>query len=143
MGWCPRSRRAFFGLAVFTICLGLLVYLGGGALPAAPRDMLGDALWAVMMVWCVSVIAPNARLVTRGAIALAVCWTVEVSQLHHTPFLDALRATLPGHLVLGSGFDPRDLAAYAVGVIAALVFEAAACAGRGPTRMRSTCRSSI
>jgi hypothetical protein len=28
-----------------------------------------------------------------------------------------------GHLVLGSGFDPRDLASYAAGVLVALVCE--------------------
>ena len=35
-----------------------------------------------------------------------------MSQLYHTPTLDAIRATQAGQLVLGSGFDPRDLAAY-------------------------------
>jgi hypothetical protein len=34
-----------------------------------------------------------------------------------------LRATRVGHLVLGSDFDPRDLAAYAVGVAFAVMME--------------------
>ena len=56
----------------------------------------------------------------RAAVAYAICALVEVGQRYHTPSLDALRATRPGHLVLGSGFDPRDLAAYALGVVAAM-----------------------
>jgi hypothetical protein len=48
-----------------------------------------------------------------------------VSQLYHAPALDALRATRAGHLVLGSGFDARDLAAYTAGVAAAVLLERA------------------
>jgi hypothetical protein len=59
----------------------------------------------------------------RAAVALAICFAVEASQLVHTPALDALRATTPGRLVLGSGFDPRDLLAYAGGVLAALALD--------------------
>jgi hypothetical protein len=38
--------------------------------------------------------------------------------------LDVVRDTTVGHLVLGSGFDPRDIAAYARGVAAAVLVEA-------------------
>jgi hypothetical protein len=77
------------------------------------------------MTWWVGAVAPGAALRARAAAALAVCWAVEASQLVHTPRLDAFRATTPGHLVLGSGFDPRDLAAYAGGVLAAYALERA------------------
>ena len=47
---------------------------------------------------------------------------VEFSQLLQTPALNAFRGTTLGHLVLGSDFDARDLAAYAGGVfISAMV----------------------
>jgi hypothetical protein len=39
------------------------------------------------------------------------------------PVLDALRRTTAGHLALGSGFDRRDFAAYAGGVLAAVLLE--------------------
>jgi hypothetical protein len=129
-----RARFSYLALAVGTIGLGLVVHLRGTALPSAARDMLGDALWAVMIVWCVSGVTPTARLMTRGAVALAVCWAVEGSQLYHAPVVDSLRATTAGHLVLGSGFDPRDLAAYTAGVLAAVVLEAAASRRRGRGR---------
>jgi Protein of unknown function (DUF2809) len=122
-----RARLSYLALAVGTMSLGLLVHLRGAVLPAAARDVLGDALWAVMIVWCVSAAAPTARQMTRGAAALAICWAVEASQLYHAPVIDSLRATTAGQLVLGSGFDSRDLAAYAAGVLAAVVLQAAAC----------------
>jgi len=49
-------------------------------------------------------------------VALAFCCAVEFSQLWHTPWLNAVRRTTAGHLVLGSGFNARDLVAYAGGV---------------------------
>jgi len=117
-----------------TILIGLLVHLGGTALGPAARDVAGDALWAAMIAWWIGALAPTARRSARGAAAYAVCVAVEVSQLYHTPLLDAVRATSVGHLVLGSGFDPRDLAAYAVGVAGALLLDVAIVA-RIPRRL--------
>lgn len=85
--------------------------------------MLGDALWAVMITWMIGAAAPALALRTRAIAAYAVCVAVEVSQLFHSAALDAVRGTTAGHLVLGSGFDARDFASYAFGVIAAILFE--------------------
>jgi Protein of unknown function (DUF2809) len=43
----------------------------------------------------------------------------EVSQLWHTPWLDAIRHTTVGRLMLGLGFLWSDLVCYAVGTIIA------------------------
>jgi len=120
-----RARAAYLALALGTIAAGLAVHLGGAALGPVARDFVGDALWGMMVAWWVGAAAPGARLRTRAAVALGLCFAVEVSQLYHAPALDALRATRAGHLVLGSGFDPRDLAAYLAGVAAAVLLERA------------------
>jgi hypothetical protein len=49
-----------------------------------------------------------------------------VSQLHHAPWIDAIRNTRPGALVLGYGFLWSDLACYVAGVAIAAGVEAAA-----------------
>lgn len=116
-------RSAFLALACATIVVGLIVHLDGAVLGPDARDTLGDALWAIMIAWWTGVLAPHARLAMRCMVAYAVCAIVEVSQLYHTPALDAVRATMLGHLVLGSGFDPRDLVSYAAGVALAAVLE--------------------
>jgi len=116
-------RLRYTALAFGTIVLGLAVFKTGGAMPVAARDVLGDALWAAMMMWLISAAMPGVRLAWRAAAALAVSFAVEFSQLIHFPSLDALRGTIAGHLVLGSGFDPRDFVAYAAGVLAAAVLE--------------------
>ena len=128
-----RRRAIYAATAVLTIVVGLLVHMRGAALGPVARDVLGDALWAAMIVWWIGAAAPAARWAVRSAAAYAVCVVVELSQLYHAPGLDAIRATRVGHLVLGSGFDARDLGAYALGVAAAALVDATLVARRPPT----------
>lgn len=123
-----RARAAYAALAIATIAVGLAVHLGGVPMSPVVRDVMGDALWAAMLTWWVGALvprmAPGARAaLARAALALAACFAVEASQLYHTPALDAVRGTRLGHLVLGSGFDPRDFLAYALGVLGAAALE--------------------
>jgi len=115
----------YVALALATIAVGLIVHWHGNALGPMWRDVTGDAVWAAMIVWWVGALVPSASLGRRAFVALAICIAVEASQLFHTPALDALRSTTAGHLVLGSGFDPRDLIAYTLGVLAAVGLERA------------------
>lgn len=121
-----RERAAYVALAVATIAIGLLVHLRGSFFEPVTRDMLGDALWASMIAWWLGALVPRARLAARSAAAFAICAGVEVSQLLHSPALDAIRATRMGHVVLGSGFDARDFLAYALGVAGAALLETVA-----------------
>jgi hypothetical protein len=120
-----RARLPYVALAIGTIALGLTVHWRGHALPPDLRDILGDASWATMIAWWVGAAAPRAALWRRGLVALAVCVVVELSQTYRAPWLDAVRATSPGHLVLGSDFASRDIVAYAFGVLAAVLLEGA------------------
>lgn len=113
----PRSRALLLPLMVLVVALGL-----GSRAPAArlhlPRfvtDYAGDALWTVMVYLCLLFVLPrlSVRLAAAGALGLSVL--VELSQLVHTPWLEALRAHRLGALVLGRGFLASDLVCYAVG----------------------------
>ena len=117
------GRKAYTALALGMIALGLASHFLGDNLPRAARDFAGDALWASMVFWWVSAIAPTAKLRNRVTVAILISAAVELTQLYHTPALDTVRATTIGHLVLGSDFDARDLVAYCVGVLAASLGE--------------------
>ena len=125
-----RARARYVAAALATVAAGLFVHWRGGALGVSARDLLGDMVWSAMMACWVGALAPNARMVPRSVVALALCFAVEFSQLYHEPALDAFRQTRLGHLFLGVGFDPRDLAAYAIGVTSALLFELAVASAR-------------
>ena len=120
-----RVRLPFVVLALSTIALGLVVHRWGTMLTPRVRDMLGDGLWAMMIAWWLAAVFPRTALWTRGVAGLAICWAVEFSQLFHGQLLDNLRRTAAGQLVLGSGFDARDLVSYALGIITAALLEPA------------------
>jgi hypothetical protein len=88
------------------------------------RDVVGDALRDHDRRW-IGFVAPGASLLHRSVAALTICVSVELSQLYHATAIDALRATLLGHLVLGSSFDWRDLGVYTAGTLAAVLAERA------------------
>ena len=111
-----RARLWYVALACAAVALGLAVHRGVLATSVSVRDITGDAMWALMIAAWISALVPRARLRTRCAASLLLCWTVEFSQLWRTPALDAIRGTTLGHLVLGSDFDARDLVAYALGI---------------------------
>jgi hypothetical protein len=118
-----RETGARGAIAAVTIGLGLVIHWHGAPLGPTARDVAGDALWAAMMFWLVSIVAPGVRWSVRGIIALCICFAVEESQRFRSPSLDTLRDTTMGHLVLGSGFDPRDFASYTAGVLAAMLLD--------------------
>jgi hypothetical protein len=112
--WQRRVRYLGCGLAVVALGLGSRRY--GTYLPAFVGEYAGDTLWALMVFLALGCVAPRARISHRAGIALLVSCSVEISQLYHAPWLDALRHTRLGGLVLGFGFLWSDVVCYAVGV---------------------------
>lgn len=92
-------------------------------MPPDVHDFTGDLLWGAMIFWWVGALLPSARPAARALLALAVCFAVEISQLYHPGWLDAIRATTLGHLVLGADYDARDLLAYLAGVLLSTVID--------------------
>ena len=77
----------------------------------------GDTLWALAAFLGVRTgpapsINPNASPVMAMAFSVAI----ELSQLYHAPWIDSIRHTTLGGLILGFGFLWSDLVCYAVGV---------------------------
>ena len=117
-----RPRLACAALLVVTVGLGLASRRVGPSLPHVVAAYAGDTLWAAAVFWLAATILPRASTARLALGALAVAVAVEVSQLYHAPWIDAVRVTRPGALVLGHGFLWSDLVCYAAGVgIAALL----------------------
>lgn len=112
----PRWRSAL--AAALTIPLGLLTR-ADLPLPAIIAAYGGDTLYATLIFFLAALLWPRAPTWKLATAALGFCYAIELSQLYHAPWLDALRRTLPGRLVLGSGFRWDDLLCYAAGVLLA------------------------
>jgi hypothetical protein len=85
-------------------------------LPAFVVVYAGDTLWALFVFLGIAVIAPSAPTIRVAVLAALVSLADEISQLCHPPWLDALRHTWLGGLVLGYGFQWSDLVCYGVGI---------------------------
>jgi hypothetical protein len=111
------DRRIFCAiLAVIVLALGLLIRSRLVAVPAFPRKYGADALWALLVFLLLSIAMPKWTPLRVAIAAFAFSCAIEFSQLYHSPWLDWLRATFPGALVLGSVFNWPDLPAYAAGI---------------------------
>lgn len=112
-----RRQRPWLVCGVLAaIGLGLASRKYPTLFPAALGSYTGDALWALMVLLAIAFIKPDLPRARLAGAALAFCWLIEASQLYQAPWINAIRATAPGHLVLGTGFQWLDLVAYAVGV---------------------------
>lgn len=104
-------------LAFAVLAAGLLWRSGFIPMPPVLSKYGGDALWALMVFVGFGFLFARASTVVIASLALTFSWSVEFSQIYHAPWIDAVRATLPGRLVLGSTFNWPDLPAYALGVV--------------------------
>jgi hypothetical protein len=116
-----RSRAVCLLATIAVIAAGLASRKFAWLFPAALGKYPGDALWALMVYTGWGMVLPWLPAPRLAACALATSFAVEFSQRYHAPWLDGIRATVPGHLVLGSGFSWIDLAAYTVGVAVGFV----------------------
>lgn len=99
------------------MCLGLASRSDGIVLPDVISLYAGDTLWALLVFWLVRMIKPVLSIFLSALIALCFAFAIELSQFYHAPWIDAIRATTLGGLVLGFGFQFSDLICYSFGVL--------------------------
>lgn len=81
-------------------------------------------MWALMVFVGLAFVKPRASTAHLSVLAFAISCAVEFSQLYQAPWLNEIRRTAIGHLVLGSTFSWSDTAAYAVGVLVGSLIDA-------------------
>ncbi|WP_442508496.1 DUF2809 domain-containing protein [Novipirellula sp. SH528] len=121
-----KKRGVFVAFAVAAMLLGLASRRYGSSLPNFVAENAGDAFWTALVYCGISFCVPNAKILTRAAMTLAFAYAIEISQLYHAPWIDSIRETTLGGLVLGFHFVWVDLLRYAVGVLFSVAVETAA-----------------
>ncbi|WP_158825997.1 DUF2809 domain-containing protein [Mucilaginibacter lacusdianchii] len=111
-----KQRVIYSGLALLTITLGLL----SRHYSIFPL-WIGSALWGLMVYYIVRFISPAFSLSKAAICSLAFSYAIEIFQLYQAPWINAIRQTLFGRLVLGQGFEWGDLAAYTLGIAIGLL----------------------
>ena len=111
-----RNRLLYAMFTIVVIILGLSSRKFAFALPDLLNEYLGDALWALMIFTGFGFLFPKIETKKLAFISLIFCYGIEISQLYHAEWIDSIRATTLGGLVLGYGFLWSDLVAYTIGV---------------------------
>jgi hypothetical protein len=85
-------------------------------LPRFVSAYAGDTIWALAAFLGIGLVLPRASTRLLALLTMSFSVAIEVSQLYHAPWIDSIRQTSLGGLILGFGFLWSDLACYAVGV---------------------------
>ena len=121
-----QRNRCLYALLILLV-MGTGLVWRSHLLPLSPfmSKYGGDALWALLVFFGFGFVFNRISTLRLSGISLCFAWAIEFSQIYHAPWLDAIRATRPGHLVLGSTFNWPDLPAYAFGIALGFIAERA------------------
>lgn len=118
-----RSR----GLYVLAVLIAILLGIGSReyafVLPPFVAKHFGDALWAAMIYFGVRALLVRMSILQTFLLSLGFCFAIECSQLYQAAWINGIRSTLFGGLILGRGFLYVDLVRYSAGTIGAYVLD--------------------
>ncbi|MFZ4797033.1 MAG: DUF2809 domain-containing protein [Bacteroidia bacterium] len=118
-----RNRIIYALLFLLTIGLGIASRKINYLFPDYINLVLGDAIWAMMIYFGVCFCFNKFTVFQVALLAIFFCYAIEISQLYHAPWIDYIRNTTIGGLVLGFGFLWSDILAYSIGVFVAALLE--------------------
>lgn len=110
-------RIQYFCLTILTMILGLLSRKFMIYLPNFIAPYLGDILWATMVYFGFRFLFPKMQKKKGILIAILFSYGIEISQLYQAQWINSIRATTLGSLILGHGFLWSDLVCYTLGII--------------------------
>jgi hypothetical protein len=118
-----RNRLLYLLFLVITIVSGLASRHFSDLLPHWVQLYSGDALWALMVFLLFGFFFQRKSTLWVAIAAIAFSYSIEISQLYHASWIDAIRSNPLGGLVLGFGFLWSDLVCYTAGVGFGFVIE--------------------
>ncbi|SCW26950.1 Protein of unknown function [Paenibacillus tianmuensis] len=112
-----RRVRIAYIVAVFAaMALGLGSRTFADRLPVFVAEHFGDALWASMIYFGFRACFVHKKISFALWCSLAFCFAIEFSQLYQAGWINRIRETTLGALVLGKGFLAADLVRYSAGI---------------------------
>jgi len=118
-----RNRFLYLLFIIITVFAGLASRKWEFLFPDFINTYLGDALWAMMVYLGIAFIFNRKHMLIIFFYALSFCYIIEISQFYHEPWIDSIRRTKIGGLILGFGFLWTDIIAYTIGTGASLLAE--------------------
>ncbi len=113
-----KPRLFYFILIIIVIVLGLLSRHTTG-IPL----FVGDILWGLMVYFIFRFLFVQKNIKWITIASLLFCYAIEFSQLYQAVWINNIRHTLIGGLILGETFLWGDMLCYTIGVGIGVVIE--------------------
>ncbi len=116
------TKRFFY--IVLVIVAGIFGYSSryfSDKLPFIIAEFAGDTFWAFAVYFLIKSIIPKDNNVKTAIFAYVFSVLIEVSQMYHAIWIDKIRNSFIGGLILGFGFHWEDLVCYATGIFLAML----------------------
>jgi len=107
-----RRRIHSLILPVLVVAAGMASRKWVTFLPDFLSAYVGDTLWALMVYLILRFVRPANSISKHAWIALTFLFAIEISQLYQAAWINAIRHTTLGGLVLGFSFLGSDLLCY-------------------------------
>jgi glycopeptide antibiotics resistance protein len=114
-----QLRRTYFIGVIITILLGLASRKFGYLLFSFLAENTGDVLWAMMVYFGFRFLFLKKSMLTAIFLSILFSFGIEFSQLYQEDWINQIRGTLLGALILGKGFLLVDLIRYTTGIVIA------------------------
>lgn len=118
-----KARLYYMVAVLLIVAAGLGVRMYSETLPPFVAAHFGDALWACMIYCGVRCLRVNKPIPWAVVISAGICFVIEFSQLYQANWINAIRDTTLGALILGHGFLFVDLIRYSVGIMLAAIVD--------------------
>lgn len=118
-----RKRERYFIYIVVVMILGISSRHFYNDLPKWLSLYIGDVLWGLMIFFIIGFLFKEKSSRYVAIISVIFSISIEISQLYHAPWIDNIRKTTIGGLVLGYGFLWSDIICYIVGITFGAILE--------------------
>ncbi|PAE39157.1 hypothetical protein CHI06_17115 [Bacillus sp. 7884-1] len=112
-------RRTYFIGVIITVLLGLASRKFGYLLFSFLAENAGDVLWAMIVYFGFRFLFLKKSMLTAIFLSILLSFGIEFSQLYQEDWINQIRGTLLGALILGKGFLLVDLIRYTTGIVIA------------------------
>lgn len=118
-----KMRLVYFGAIVLCIAFGLGSRMYQEFLPVFLAEHAGDVLWAMMVYFGLRFILVQKDVHVALFVGFLFCFAIEFSQLYQADWLNDIRGTVLGGLILGKGFLFIDFIRYTSGLLIAIIID--------------------
>jgi hypothetical protein len=118
-----RNRALLAACILVVTLLGLASRKYTFLFPEMLGKYPGDALWSLMVYFVWAFCKPTITPYRIAIYALITSYLDELSQLIQVPWLNLIRHTTLGHLILGTGFSWYDMFFYTIGIVIGIILD--------------------